>query len=75
MQVEAWTLLYGESQLYALIHEARTRKELILLFIEDDEIYISMVAVMKDCTFSVQPQKKTYSKRSLKVFLVVHPDP
>jgi hypothetical protein len=30
MQMEAWTLLDGGSQLYALIHEARVRRELIL---------------------------------------------
>ena len=48
MQMEAWTLLDGGSQLYALIHEATIRRELILWFIKDDEIYISIVAVMKD---------------------------
>jgi hypothetical protein len=37
--------------------------------------YISMVAAMKDSTCSVQPQKKSSSKRSLKVSLVVHPHP
>jgi hypothetical protein len=36
--------------------------------------YISMVVTMKDSTCSVQPQKKSSSKRSLKVSLVVHPD-
>ena len=61
-------------KIYALLHEARIRRELILWSIEDDEIYISMVAVMKDITCSSQPQKKTSSKRNLKVFLVVHPD-
>jgi hypothetical protein len=35
--------------------------------------YISMVAAMKDSMCSVQPQKKTSSKKSLKVSLVVHP--
>jgi hypothetical protein len=30
MQMEAWTLLEGGSRLYALIHEARIRRELIL---------------------------------------------
>ena len=40
MQMEAWNLLDGGSQLYALIHEARIRRELILWFIEDDEVYI-----------------------------------
>jgi hypothetical protein len=30
MQMEAWTLLDGGSRLYALIHEARIRRELIL---------------------------------------------
>jgi hypothetical protein len=30
MQTEAWTLLDGGSRLYALIHEARIRTELIL---------------------------------------------
>jgi hypothetical protein len=30
MQTEAWTLLDGKNRLYALIHEARTRRELIL---------------------------------------------
>jgi hypothetical protein len=29
MQIEAWTLLDGGSRLYALIHEARIRRELI----------------------------------------------
>ena len=75
MQMEAWTLLDGGSRLYALFHEARIRRELILWSIEDDEICISMVASMKDNTCSTQPQKKTSSKRSLKVFLVVHPNP
>jgi hypothetical protein len=37
--------------------------------------YISMVASMKYSTCSVQPQKKSSSKRSLKVSLVVHPHP
>ena len=74
MQMEAWTLLDGGSQLYALLHEARVRGELILWSIEDDEIYISMVASIKDSTCSVQLQKKTSLKRSLKVFLVVHLD-
>jgi hypothetical protein len=40
MQTEAWTLLDGGSRLYALIHEARIRRELILRSIEDDEVYI-----------------------------------
>jgi hypothetical protein len=30
MQMEAWTLLDGGRRLYALIHEARIRRELIL---------------------------------------------
>jgi hypothetical protein len=30
MHMEAWTLLDGGSRLYALIHEARIRRELIL---------------------------------------------
>jgi hypothetical protein len=30
MQMEAWTLLDGGSRLYALLHEARVRMELIL---------------------------------------------
>ena len=30
MQMEAWTLLDGGSRLYALIHEARIRREIIL---------------------------------------------
>jgi hypothetical protein len=30
MQTEAWTLLDGGIQLYALIHEARIRREIIL---------------------------------------------
>ena len=29
-KIEAWTLLNGGSRLYALIHEARIRRELIL---------------------------------------------
>jgi hypothetical protein len=37
--------------------------------------YISMVASMKDNICSVQPQKMSSSKRSLKVSLVVHPHP
>jgi hypothetical protein len=37
--------------------------------------YISMVVTMKDSTCSIQPQKKSSLKRSLKVSLVVHPDP
>jgi hypothetical protein len=40
MQTEAWALLDGGSRLYALIHEARIRRELILWSIEDDEVYI-----------------------------------
>ena len=40
MQMEAWTLSDGGSRLYALIHEARIRRELILWSIEDDEVYI-----------------------------------
>jgi hypothetical protein len=75
MQMEAWTLLDGGSQLYALLHEARVRREIMLCSIKDDEIYISMVATMKDSACSVQPQEKNSSKRSLKVFLVVHPNP
>jgi hypothetical protein len=30
MQMETWTLLDGGSRLYALLHEARVRRELIL---------------------------------------------
>jgi hypothetical protein len=30
MQIEAWTLLDGGSRLYALLHETRVRRELIL---------------------------------------------
>jgi hypothetical protein len=30
MQMEAWTLLDGGSRLYALLHEAGVRRELIL---------------------------------------------
>jgi hypothetical protein len=30
MQMKAWTLLDGGSRLYALLHEARVRRELIL---------------------------------------------
>jgi hypothetical protein len=30
MHMEAWTLLDGGSRLYALLHEARVRRELIL---------------------------------------------
>jgi hypothetical protein len=30
MQTEVWTLLDGGNRLYALIHEARIRRELIL---------------------------------------------
>jgi hypothetical protein len=30
MHMEAWTLLDGGSRLYALIHEARIRRDLIL---------------------------------------------
>ena len=40
MQMEAWTLLDGGSRLYALLHEARVRRDLILWSIEDVEIYI-----------------------------------
>jgi hypothetical protein len=36
--------------------------------------YISMVVTMKDSMCSVQPQKKSSSKRSLKVSPVLHPD-
>ena len=75
MQMEAWTLSDEGSRLCALLHEARVTRELILWSIEDDEVYISMVVTMKNSTCSVQMQKKTSSKRSLKVFLVVHPDP
>jgi hypothetical protein len=75
MQMEAWTLLDKGSRLYALLYKARIRREIILLSIEDDEMYISMVAAMKDSTCSAQPRKKTSSKKSLKVFLVVHPNP
>jgi hypothetical protein len=28
MQIEAWTLLHGGRRLYALLHEARVRREL-----------------------------------------------
>ena len=75
MHMEVWTLSDGGSRLYALLHEARIRRELILGSIEDDEMYISMVVAMKDGMCSTQLQKKTSSKKSLKVFLVVHPDP
>jgi hypothetical protein len=37
--------------------------------------YIFMVVAMKDSTCSVQPQKKTSSKKSLKVSLAIHPYP
>ena len=30
MQMEAWTQLDGGSQLYALLHEARVKREIIL---------------------------------------------
>jgi hypothetical protein len=30
MQMEAWTLSDGRSRVYALLHEARVRRELIL---------------------------------------------
>jgi hypothetical protein len=72
--MEAWTLLDKGCRLYELIHEAIIRRELILCSIEDDEIYISLVAAMKDSTYSVQSQKKFSSKRSLKISLFVHPD-
>jgi hypothetical protein len=52
--MEVWTLLYRGSRLYALLHEARIRRDLILLSIEDDEMYISMVAAMKNSTCSAQ---------------------
>jgi hypothetical protein len=38
--MEAWTLLDRGSQLYALLHEARVRREIIILSIKDDEVYI-----------------------------------
>ena len=62
MQMEVWTLLDRGRWLYALLHEARVRRELILWSIEYDEVYISMVATMKESTCSVQPQKKTSSE-------------
>jgi hypothetical protein len=74
MQTEAWTLLDGGSRLYALIHEARIRGSSSYDPLKMMK-YISMVAAMKDSTCSVQPQKKTSSKKSLKVSLVVHPHP
>ena len=40
MQMEAWTLLDGGSRVYALLHEARVRRDLILWSIEDNELYI-----------------------------------
>ena len=45
--MEAWTRSDEGSRLYALLHEARIRREIILRSIEDDEMYISMVATMK----------------------------
>jgi hypothetical protein len=69
MQMEVWTLSDGGSRFYALLHEARIRREIILYSIEDDEMYISMVATMKDSMCSDQPQKKTFFRReSLKYF-------
>jgi hypothetical protein len=38
--MKVWTLLDGGIRLYALIHEARIRRELILCSIEYDEVYI-----------------------------------
>ena len=40
MQTKAWNLLDGGSQLYALLHEARIRREIILRSIEDYKTYI-----------------------------------
>ena len=40
MQMEEWNLLDGGIRLYALLHEARIRRDIILWSIEYDEIYI-----------------------------------
>jgi hypothetical protein len=38
-------------------------------------VLVTSVATMKDSMCSIQPQRKSSSKRSLKVSLVVHPHP
>ena len=74
MQTEACTLLNGGRQLYALIHEARILRELILWSIEDDEVYIHGSSHEKQHVFSLNLEE-VFFKRILKVSLVVHPDP
>jgi hypothetical protein len=53
MQMEAWTLLDRGSRLYALLHEARVRRELSYDPLKMMK-YISMVVTMKDNMCSIQ---------------------
>jgi hypothetical protein len=63
MQTEAWTLLDGGSRLYALIHEARIRRELILWSIEDDEIYIQGSSHEKQYVFSSTSEEVFFEEK------------
>jgi hypothetical protein len=63
MQTKVWTPLDGGSRLYipkeehAFIHEARIRRELILLSIEDDEVHIHGRSHEKQYVFSSTLEK------------------
>ena len=51
------------SQLYALIHEARIRRELILCSIEDDEVYIHSNNHEKKYVFSSILEKVFFEEK------------
>jgi hypothetical protein len=63
MQTEAWTLLDGGSRLYAFIHEARIRRELILLSIEYDEVYIHGSSHERQYMFSSTSEEVCFEEK------------
>jgi hypothetical protein len=63
MQMEAWTLSDQGGKLYALIHEARIRRELIPLSIEDDEIYIHGSNHEKQYVFNSNAEENFFEEK------------
>jgi len=73
MKMEAWTPLDGGRWLYALLHEARIRREIIIWPIEDDEVCIHGSSHKRQYVFSSTVEEDFL--RNLKEFLVFHLDP
>jgi hypothetical protein len=67
MQMEAWTLSDGGSRLYALIHEARIRRELILRSIEDDEVYIHDSSHERQYVLSSTAEEDFFEEKPLSI--------